>query len=142
MSFLCIIHLISFAVLVQVAVRHYRSINDPNKVTLDVPDTLIKKIKNKIILYDGNQSSFIYQDVNPNKVIRIQGLAGTGKTELLIQKIREKYVNEKNSKIVYACYNQVLCEDMKKRIPALFDFMKVDEQIKINERLWIMRAWY
>ena len=117
------------------------SINDPNKVTLDVPDTLIKKIKNKIILYDGNQSSFIYQDVNPNKVIRIQGLAGTGKTELLIQKIREKYVNEKNSKIVYACYNQVLCEDMKKRIPALFDFMKVDEQIKINERLWIMRAW-
>lgn len=46
------------------------SINDPNKVTLDVPDTLIKKIKNKIILYDGNQSSFIYQDVNPNKVIR------------------------------------------------------------------------
>ena len=109
---------------------------------MDVPDTLIKKIKNKIILYDGTQSSFIYQDVNPNKVIRIQGLAGTGKTELLIQKIREKYVNEKNSKIVYACYNQVLCEDMKKRIPALFDFMKVDEQIKINERLWIMRAWY
>lgn len=117
------------------------SINDPNKVTLEVPDSLIKKIKNKIILYDGNQSSFIYQDINENKIIRIQGLAGTGKTELLVQKIREKYVTEKNSRIVYACYNNVLWEDMKKRIPALFDFMKVDEQIKLNERLWIMKSW-
>lgn len=120
------------------------SINDPKKITLDVPDTPLKKIKNKIILYDGTQSKFIYQDETideEHKKITIQGLAGTGKTELLVQKIRDKYVNESDSRIVYACYNNVLWEDMKKRIPELFDYMKVDEQIKLNQRLWIMKSW-
>ena len=117
------------------------SINDPKKVSLELPQSLIGKVRNKIILYDTTQSNFIYKDVNDRKLIRIQGLAGTGKTELLIQKIREKYVNEQDSKIAFACYNTVLWEDMKKRIPELFNFMKVDEQIKTNERLWIMKAW-
>ena len=117
------------------------SINDPKKVSLEFPQSLIGKVKNKIILYDTTQSSFIYKDVSDRKLIRIQGLAGTGKTELLIQKIREKYVNEQDSRIAFACYNTVLWEDMKKRIPELFNFMKVDEQIKTNERLWIMKAW-
>lgn len=117
------------------------SINDPKKISLEIPQSLIEKIRNKIVLYDTTQSNFIYKDVNERKLISIQGLAGTGKTELLIQKIREKYVNEQESKIAFACYNTVLWEDMKKRIPELFNFMKVDEQIKINERLWIMKAW-
>ena len=120
------------------------SINNPNKTTIEVPKTLLQKIKNKIILYDGNQSKFIYQDdafEATQKKIIIQGLAGTGKTELLVQKIREKYVKEPESKIAYICHNRVLWDDMKKRIPQLFDFMKVDEQIKLNERLWIMRSW-
>lgn len=117
------------------------SINDPGKINLQIPQTNIQKVKNKIILYDGKQSNFIYHDDPSKKIIKIQGLAGTGKTELLVQKIREKYVNEKKAKIVYLCFNNVLWTDMRKRIPLLFDFMKVDEQIKLNERLWIMKSW-
>lgn len=117
------------------------SINDIRKIGSEIPDTLLKKIKSKIVLYDGTQSSFIYQDDNTKKVINIQGLAGTGKTELLIHKIREKYVRDKDSRIVYTCFNKVLEEDMQQRIPKLFNFMKVEEQIEWNKRLWVMRAW-
>ena len=30
---------------------------------------------------------------------------------------------------------------MNKRIPEFFNFMKVEEQIKWNERLWVMHSW-
>lgn len=116
------------------------SINDVDKVGTETPETLLDKVKHKIVLFDGMQSRFIYEKVE-NSLIKIQGLAGTGKTELLLHKLRETYVNEKESRIVFTCHNKVLAQDMSNRIPKFFNFMKVDEQIEWNKRLWVFSSW-
>ena len=54
------------------------SINDINKIGAEVPETLLDKVKKKIVLFDGMQSRFIFEDIDKN-IITIQGLAGTGK---------------------------------------------------------------
>ena len=71
--------------------------------------------------------------------IGIQGLSGTGKTELLMHKLKELYVSS-DSKVVMTCYNRILERELSERIPAFFDTMKVQQQIKWNERLWCFRA--
>ena len=76
-----------------------------------------------------------------DKCVLIQGLAGTGKTELLLHKLRKKYIENKESKIAFTCFNKVLAEDMKNRIPQFFNFMKVDEQIEWWKRLWVFPSW-
>ena len=117
------------------------SINDIDKVGVEVPETLLDKVKKKILLFDGMQSRFIYESLDKNPVM-IQGLAGTGKTELLLHKLRETYVSEKNSRVVFTCHNKVLAKDMKdERIPQFFNFMKVEEQIEWNRRLWVFPSW-
>ena len=116
------------------------SINDIDKVGADTPETLLDKVKKKIVLFDGMQSRFIFEDIDKN-VITIQGLAGTGKTELLLHKLRELYTREKESRIVFTCYNKVLAQDMRVRVPQFFNFMKVEEQIEWDQRLWIFSSW-
>lgn len=116
------------------------SINDIERVKGDVPDSLLDKIKKKIILFDGQQTRFLYQE-RDSKVIKIQGLAGTGKTELLLHKLKTLYTKSTNTKIAFTCYNKILHDTLSKRIPIFFDFMKVEEQIKWNERLWCCRGW-
>ena len=84
------------------------SINDISKVTTDVADNVLDKIKKKIILFDGDQTRFIYQ--KPTKhITRIQGLSGTGKTELLLHKLKEIYTDEtqEDTKILFACHNHI-----------------------------------
>lgn len=118
------------------------SINDIEKVKEEVPENALDRIKQKILLFDGDQTRFIYQ--KPNKrVIRIQGLSGTGKTELLLHKLKELYVSEENSgsKIMFTCHNKILADSLNKRIPDFFDFMKVEQQILWNQRLWCVNAW-
>lgn len=116
------------------------SINDVEKLGVETPETLLDKVKKKIILFDGMQSRFIYENI-PNPSVTIQGLAGTGKTELLLHKLRETYLKNKDSKIVFTCFNKVLAQDMKNRIPRFFNFMKVEEQIEWNSRLWVFSSW-
>lgn len=116
------------------------SINDIEKVGFTYPDTILDKVKQKIVLFDGMQSRFIYEQVNDKRVL-IQGLAGTGKTELLLHKLRKNYVEKKDSRIAFTCFNKVLAEDMKTRIPQFFNFMKVDEQIEWGKRLWVFPSW-
>ncbi|OZS42623.1 UvrD-helicase domain-containing protein, partial [Photobacterium sanguinicancri] len=118
------------------------SINDIEKVKDDVPDNVLDRVKQKILLFDGDQTRFIYQ--KPQKdTIRIQGLSGTGKTELLLHKLKELYVSEENSdsKIMFTCHNKILAASLHKRIPDFFDFMKVEQQILWNQRLWCVNAW-
>lgn len=109
-------------------------------VVLEETQDLLQAIKNKIVIYDTKQKEFLHDDFE-QKIITIQGLAGTGKTELLIQKIKDIYLNEDNAIIAMTCYNHVLADSLKKRIPELFDAYKVDKQIEWNKRLFVMRSW-
>lgn len=116
------------------------SINSIDKVGLSEPVTLLEKVKQKIILFDGQQSRFIYQ-TGDLKTITIQGMAGTGKTELLLHKLKDVYSSEKDSVIAFTCHNKVLANDMKSRIPQFFNFLKVDEQIEWGKRLHVFSSW-
>lgn len=116
------------------------SINDIEKVKAELPNSLLEKIKRKILLFDADQTRFIYEK-REQPIVRIQGLSGTGKTELLLHKLRDLYVNSPKSKIVFTCHNRILADAMERRIPEFFNFMKVEEQIAWNERLWCFHAW-
>lgn len=116
------------------------SINDIVKVGADVPETLLEKVKKNIILFDGDQTRFMYQDFM-KKDVTIQGLSGTGKTELLLHKLKDLYVTDDNSRIFFTCHNIALANTLKERVPAFFNFMKVEKQIEWNKRLWVNRAW-
>jgi superfamily I DNA and RNA helicase len=116
------------------------SINDIQQVKTDIPDNILDKVKQKIILFDGDQTRFIYQKPS-KKEITIQGLSGTGKTELLLHKLKDIYTNTSKSKIIFTCHNKILADSLRSRIPEFFNFMKVEEQIQWNLRLWCVNAW-
>jgi len=118
------------------------SINDATTLTLENPKDLLSEVKQKIILFDSDQTRFIYDSFrNGNKRIRIQGLSGTGKTELLLHKLKDVYNDEADSKIFFTCHNKVLADTLRKRIPVFFNRMKVQKQIEWDERLWCKNAW-
>lgn len=116
------------------------SINDIDRVKEDVPENILDKIKQKIVLFDGDQTRFIYHELD-KKIVKIQGLSGTGKTELLLHKLRDIYVNKEQSKVLLTCHNKILAASLRKRIPDFFNFMKVEQQIEWDERLWCVHAW-
>ena len=116
------------------------SINDISKVRVELPQTLLDQVKQKILLFDGDQTRYVYQQPTESTV-RIQGLSGTGKTELLLHKLKEIYLAFPDSRIAFTCHNRILADSLKKRIPEFFDFMKVEQQIQWNERLWCTHAW-
>lgn len=118
------------------------SINDASTIDVEEPVNLLEKVKHKIQLFDGDQTRFIYGKTNiPGKRITIQGLSGTGKTELLLHKLKDLYMKEASSKIGFTCHNHVLADELRKRIPKFFNYMKVTEQIEWDERLWCVNAW-
>ena len=100
------------------------SINDIGRVKKDVPTNLLDNVKQKIQLFDADQTRFIYQELD-KKVIKVQGLSGTGKTELLLHKLKELYQKPEKYKIFVTCHNRILADTLHKRIPEFFNFMKV-----------------
>lgn len=116
------------------------SINDIEKVKADIPVSNLDKVKQKIMLFDRDQTRFIYSKPD-KKIIRIQGLSGTGKTELLLHKLKEIYVKDTSGTIFFTCNSKILASSLRSRIPAFFNFMKVDEQIEWQKRLWCTHAW-
>lgn len=116
------------------------SINHIDKISEDLPQTTLEKVKQNIILFDGDQTRFIFKKKKDDR-ITIQGLAGTGKTELLLHKVKELYTENDENRIAFTCFNKALANSLKSRVPLFFDFMKVEEQIKWGERLWIMHSW-
>lgn len=116
------------------------SINDIERIGNSIPDTTLDKVKRKILLFDGDQTRFIYEHLDKTP-IRIQGLSGTGKTELLLHKIKELYIENQETKIAFTCHNRILAHALRRRIPDFFNFMKVEQQILWEERLWCMHAW-
>lgn len=117
------------------------SINDAENKGIDVPNSILEQIKKNIILFDGDQTRFIYQDFPGQKTVSIQGLAGTGKTILLMHKLAELYVKHDQVKIFFTCHNKTLANDLKERIPKFFNLMNVSRQIEWNKYLWVDRAW-
>lgn len=116
------------------------SINEAERLGEGVPDNILDQIKRKIILFDGEQTKFVFDEPTKRR-ITIQGLAGTGKTELLLHKIKELYTASDKNRIAFTCHNEILADSLRKRVPEFFNFMKVEEQIKWNDRLWVMRSW-
>lgn len=116
------------------------SINDIKHVGVNEPDSVLDRVKRNIILFDGEQTRFIFKKFT-NKTVSIQGLSGTGKTELLLHKLKELYITEDDSKIFFTCHNIALANTLQSRIPAFFNFMKVEKQIEWHTRLWVDRAW-
>lgn len=116
------------------------SINDVNRKGIDEPSSLLEKVKRKIILFDGDQTRFLY-NAEPKKRTAIQGLSGTGKTELLLHKIKDLYVTSEDNRIFFTCHNKILADNIRQRLPDFFDFMKVEKQIQWNERIWVANAW-
>lgn len=102
--------------------------------------TLLESIKNRIMLFDTNQTKFVYNEDSKSPIIRIQGLAGSGKTELLLHKLKKLYVEDKGSRIAFTCFNKVLADKLRGRVPEFFNYMKVDEQINY-QRLFIASSW-
>ena len=92
------------------------SINDVERTGIEYPDTVLEKIRRKIILFDGDQTRFIFDEPHKERIV-IQGLAGTGKTELLLNKIKELYLDKQELKIVFTCHNKILAENLRQRIP-------------------------
>lgn len=117
------------------------SINDIEKVGAAQPETMLEKVKRNIVLFDGEQTRFIFRNYAIKKMISVQGLSGTGKTELLLHKLKDLYVNDESSKIFFTCHNIALADKLHQRIPRFFDFMMVNKQIQWNDRLWMSRAW-
>lgn len=116
------------------------SINDITNVSLDEPKEILDKVKHKIQLFDGDQTNFIYGSLD-KKVVTIQGLSGTGKTELLLHKLKELYTENESNRIFFTFHNKILAKNLHERIPAFFNFMKIEQQIEWNRRLWCSNAW-
>ncbi|WP_272517934.1 DEAD/DEAH box helicase [Providencia sp. PROV221] len=115
------------------------SINDVSKIDLDAQDVL-SSVKSKILLFDTDQTSFVFR-TGPGKKYVIQGLAGSGKTELLLHKLKEIYSGEGNDRIAFTCHNKILASSMRSRIPEFFDFMRVEKQIEWNKKLFCFHSW-
>lgn len=118
------------------------SINEVDSITTDEPDNILDKVKHKILLFDGQQTRFIFEELEAEgKRITIQGLSGTGKTELLMHKLRDLYLKSDDRAVFgFTCYNKILARKLKERIKDFFNFMKVDQQID-DSRLLCISAW-
>ena len=115
------------------------SINDVSKIDLEAKE-LLDIVKSKIVLFDTDQTSFVFK-AGPSKKYVIQGLAGSGKTELLLHKLKEIYSSDHEARIAFTCYNKILASSMKNRIPDFFDFMRVERQIYWNKKLFCFHSW-
>lgn len=128
-------------ILSTVIMGNIQEFKDFNLATLEKEELpALEAVKNKIVLYDLNQMKFVYKEDNTKKILTLQGLAGSGKTELLLHKIRKIFVEETDARIGVTCFNKVLAESLSSRIIDFFNKMKVSEQITY-QRLFIAHSW-
>lgn len=115
------------------------SINELNAASLEEKDDILEQIKNKIVLFDADQTRFLYREQPIRKAVSVQGLSGTGKTELLLHKLKDIY--EGGNKVFFTCHNIALANELKARIPSFFNRMQVARQIEWSKELWVAHAW-
>ena len=118
------------------------SINNAADIEVVAPVNILESLKQKIQLFDCDQTRFIYDEVpKERKTIRIQGLSGTGKTELLLHKLKDVYISNKSDVVAFTCYSKVLAHSLRKRIFEFFNNMNVQQQIAWDERLFCFNSW-
>lgn len=120
------------------------SINELQGEALAESDNLLDEVKRKIVLFDADQTRFLYTNYAVKKIISVQGLSGTGKTELLLHKLREIYskiTDTDKLKIFFTCHNIALANELRGRIPSFFNKMRMNRQISWNSELWVSNAW-
>lgn len=99
---------------------------------------LIKKRNNKLCMFDESQFNMVYEDTNTH--LRIRGLAGSGKTILLVKKMAYLHYLHPDLKMAYVFYTVSL----KQFIQDLFlrfyrDFDKINEPNFDN--IHILHSW-
>lgn len=128
-------------ILTSVIIGSIQQFVDFDESTLENEEiSVLEAVKNKIMLFDTNQTKFVYKEDVDKPIISLQGLAGSGKTELLLHKIRKIFVDETTARIGVTCFNRVLAESLTSRIIDFFNIMKVSEQITAK-RLFIAHSW-
>ena len=127
--------------LTQVIIGSIQELVNFDETTLEKEDiSLLEAVKNKIMLFDTNQTKFVFKEDIDKPIISLQGLAGSGKTELLLHKIRKIFVDEPTARIGVTCFNKVLAGSLYSRIIDFFNIMKVSEQIT-TKRLFVAHSW-
>jgi len=107
---------------------------------LEEDASILEKVKKRIRLFDAEQTRFLYNEPD-KKIITIQGLSGSGKTELLLHKIKRYFETQLNSNMVLTCHNKVLAKKLENRIEEFFDFMGVRNKNRWRDRIYVGNAW-
>lgn len=110
-----------------------RKIN--NKGTMGA---LIKKRNNEINMLDENQFVTIYKKINEHT--RIRGLAGSGKTILLVKKMAYMHYKNRDLELAYVFYTKSLKQYIK---DLFFNFYRDFEKYKEPdmEKIHILHSW-
>lgn len=116
------------------------SINDAKEVN-NLSESRLDIVKNFIKNYDKDQLNFIHYDNKYQQTTKIQGIAGSGKTFLLLHKLIREYIRNKDSKIIMTCHNKSLVVDLRSNINSLANSLKIKEQIDWENRLTLSHAW-
>lgn len=115
------------------SINDSKEVNNSNISRLDI-------VKNYIKNYDKEQLNFIHYTTG-KKTIRIQGIAGSGKTFLLLHRLIREYIKNHNSKIIMTCHNKSLAQELRNNIKYLANILKIKEQIDWENRLFLSHAW-
>ena len=95
------------------AIRHF--LKNEFQVTIDL--TVLKgQISTASHRLSDGMSSWVPRIKAPSGVIRIQGTAGSGKTQLALQLLSDAAVSKQKS--LYVCFNRSLADHMSKIAPA------------------------
>jgi len=119
-------------------------INILSDQSMAIGNDMLEEVRNKILLFDADQTRFLYTSYNIKKLISVQGLSGTGKTELLLHKLKEIYSQstlESPIRVFFTCHNKALASEIRRRVPDFFNRMKFDRQINWDNDFWIRHAW-
>ena len=95
------------------AIRHF--LKNEFRVTTDLTVLKGQISKTSHKLSDG-MSLWVPRITSPSGVIRIQGTAGSGKTQLALQLLSDAVINKQKS--LYVCFNRSLADHMSKIAPA------------------------
>lgn len=95
------------------AIRHF--LKNEFRVTTDL-NVLKGQIRTASHTLSDGMSLWVPRITSPSGVIRIQGTAGSGKTQLALQLLSDAVINKQKS--LYLCFNRSLADHMSKIAPA------------------------